>query len=72
MKLQNIRILIKYYVGDISQHRDFLLIYLSGVLLSLFPVGWSGTGVTFFGFPLELYGNQGYFILNSFFNNFSP
>jgi len=57
MKLQNIRILIKYYVGDISQHRDFLLIYLSGVLLSLFPVGWSGTGVTFFGFPLELYGN---------------
>lgn len=57
MQLQNIWILTKYYIGDISQYRNFLLVYLLGILLSLFPVAWNGTGVEFFGFPLELYGN---------------
>lgn len=57
MKIQNIKILTKYYVGNISQHRNFLLIYLLSVAFSLLPVSWNRTEVTFFGFSLELYGN---------------
>jgi hypothetical protein len=57
MRIQNIKFLTKYYVGNINQHRYFLLVYLLGVSFSLFPVSWNGTEVTFFGFPLELYGN---------------
>jgi hypothetical protein len=58
MSFHNIRSLIKYYIGDINQYLNFISIYLLGIFLSLFPVGWNGAVVTFFGFPLELYGNS--------------
>jgi hypothetical protein len=60
MNFQIIKILGKHYLRKTSQYVALLTIFLVGTLVSTFPVKWdyARSSVTFFGFPLELYGHS--------------
>lgn len=59
MQLHNLRILVKYYLDHSSSNLKWiLLLYILGISLSTFAVNWDEGSVTFFGFPLELYGSS--------------
>lgn len=72
MRLQVIAILAKHYFGKVSQHIGLLGLFLVGILLSTLPVGWDqhSSNVTFFGFPLELYGHSREESLSALLNEF--
>ncbi len=73
MRFQIIVILAKHYFGKVSQYIDLFVLFWVWTLLSTLPVGWDqhSSSVTFFSFPLELYGHSREESLSALLNEFS-